>query len=527
MVYPSKSGLDAWEALGNPGWNWSAMAPYYRKFHTLNMPSDKTCKSLALDYLDSDVQGVNGPIQASFTEDEGPGGSFSSVWVETFKNLNLKVSRDLLSGSGAGGFANPSSIEPKRRIRSYAGNAYYSPEVAARPNLKVITKATVTKINFSSGTGADIDAICATGVQYTDNGREEKTLCARYEVILAAGTFQSPQLLELSGIGTQDLLTRLGISTVIDNPFVGESLQDHGFVPQSFEVNDDVPTADQMQRNPELGRAAVAEYEASHSGPLAAGAASSAFMPLVDFLSAEGRRKQAQLFDTHLEPEASTVSSSQKLQDDLVRRILESPEDASAQYAAGPLQMNVDAGPATKDIFSAKTEGNYLSITSALNHPLSRGSVHIRTANAKDKPVLDFRYLSHPLDLEIQARHVQYVDTIKRTEPLASIIKKNGRRIPLNVDTTNLEIAKEVVRNGLISNYHPVGTCAMMTRELGGVVNDRLIVHGTKNLRVVDASIMPLIPRGNIQSSVYAVAERAADLIKADLKKSFKSGIEE
>jgi len=106
---------------------------------------------------------------------------------------------------------------------------------------------------------------------------------------------------------------------------------------------------------------------------------------------------------------------------------------------------------------------------------------------------------------------------IAATEPLASLLKPQGLRIPHFARVgSEIDSAKEYVRRTMTSGWHPVGTCAMRPRADGGVVNERLVVHGTRNLRVVDASIMPLIPRGNLQSTVYAVAERAADLIKED-----------
>lgn len=125
------------------------------------------------------------------------------------------------------------------------------------------------------------------------------------------------------------------------------------------------------------------------------------------------------------------------------------------------------------------------------------------------------------MDLELLARHVQFVDIVTSTAPLSDFLKPDGRRIPDDawVDgRLDLEGARRVVREQTISNYHPAGTCSMGPRESGGVVDGRLRVYGVKALRVVDASVFPLLPRGNIISSVYAVAERAADLIKEDWK---------
>lgn len=181
-----------------------------------------------------------------------------------------------------------------------------------------------------------------------------------------------------------------------------------------------------------------------------------------------------------------------------------------------PLQLNISSGRTEmKDLLAPTNPKNYITIMVANNHPFSRGSCHIRSASPDGKPSLDPKYLSHPLDLEILARQTQYIETIVKTEPLASLLKPVGR-LPEGKEATTLEAAKEIVKERLLSTFHPVGTCAMMPKELGGVVDSRLKVHGIKNLRVVDASIFPMETLGNIQATVYAVAEKAADLIKED-----------
>lgn len=130
-------------------------------------------------------------------------------------------------------------------------------------------------------------------------------------------------------------------------------------------------------------------------------------------------------------------------------------------------------------------------------------------------PTIDPKYLFHPLDLEVIAHHAQYLETIAATEPWhRTLLKPNGRRNTPGAYVSSIEKAKDYVRSASASNWHAVGTFAMLPREMGGVVDANLVVYGTTNLRVVDASIMPSIPQCNTQSVVYAVAERAAVLIK-------------
>ncbi len=174
-----------------------------------------------------------------------------------------------------------------------------------------------------------------------------------------------------------------------------------------------------------------------------------------------------------------------------------------------PFQMNVKAGSAASKYFSPVTEGNYVTMLAALSHPFSRSSVHINSADVNE-PIIDSRYLSHPLDNEILARHVQSMETLIGTEPLASAIKKDGQSIPADTHVETLKEARKLGPRTVTSNFHPSGTYAMMPKDLRGVVDEHLIAYGTTNLQVVDASNFPLEPRGNVQSSVYAVAERAS-----------------
>jgi choline dehydrogenase-like flavoprotein len=151
-------------------------------------------------------------------------------------------------------------------------------------------------------------------------------------------------------------------------------------------------------------------------------------------------------------------------------------------------------------------------------HPFSRGSTHIASADSAAKPDIDPRYFSHPADLEIMARHVQALEKLRHVPELAPFFKENGRRNhPEAFDVADLEGAKKYVLNTATTTYHACGTTAMLPRGKGGVVDPELVVYGTKNLRVVDAGVFPLIVRGNIMSSVYAVAEKAADVIKKRL----------
>ncbi|MCJ1356971.1 MAG: hypothetical protein MMC33_006967 [Icmadophila ericetorum] len=507
MTYPSRFGMDGWAELGNPSWNFDSLAPYYRKFHTFISPSKETREQLGLDYLDDKTQGMSGPVQVSYGEEIDP---LSKAWPATFQNLNLKMRSDPLTGETIGAQSNPAAVDPKTKTRSYAASAYYSLEIAKRPNLRVLTEAQAEKILLEKRGGI----VSAKGVQFTTRSGDIRYIYARNEVILSAGVIKSPQLLEVSGIGSARLLQSHCIKVMIDNPYVGENLQDHVAAHLSLEMADGLMSVD-MLREPGIMDAIMSLYINSKSGPLAQGTFSSAFTPMMDFLDISRKAELVRMLDEILGNVKNGSHPALTKQHSLIKNILLRENDSSSQYFAAPFQLNSHEGPDPQEHLKPTTPGNYLTIFVALSHPFSRGSVHINSADPNVAPTIDPKYFSHPLDIEILARHVQFFETIAKTEPFSTLLKPNGRRIPVDTHVEDLATAKELSKL-LISNYHPTGTCAMMPRDMGGVVNERLIVHGTTNLRVVDASIMPMIPRGNIQSSVYAIAERAADIIKQD-----------
>ena len=488
------------------------MSPYYKKCHTLVVPPQNVCNHLGLEYLmEGKHRGDSGPIQASYTgtlED-----SLGKAWVDTFRTLNYCLTGDPFSGGATGGFANPTSVNPATKERSYSASAYYAP-VRSRSNLHLMTGSVVEKVTFKDGT----DPVVANGVRVRREGITF-SFGARKEVILAAGTFNSSKLLELSGVGGADLLQSKGIDVIIDNPNVGENFQDHPMTGISFEVKDNVTTLDDLNRqDPQAIEAAMSAYQANKSGPFSGGAVNSfAFMPVVDFQSSDGQATLKHVLETYT---PSTSKPFQRIEYDFVRSVISSVHKSSAAYFMYAAQGNFGAdGSNPKDVTRILESGNYITVVVWPSYPLSRGSVHIRSGSVADRPLIDPRYLSHPLDMEIHARHLRFIDTIVATEPLASLLTHPDRRIPAFAKVgPNLDEAKNYLRRTMISAWHPVGTCAMLPRDRGGVVDDRLRVYGSTNLRVVDASIIPFIPRGNTQTTVYAVAERAADLIKEDYK---------
>ena len=500
---PSKVGIDAWADMGNAGWEWANLKPYFRKFHTLTMPSSANIEHLALENNYPVSQNTAGRIQASFPEILS--NPLPKAWNETFENLGYGFKGDLTGGKALGAYSNPATVHPTARQRSYSV-AYYEP-IIGRSNLRVFTGALVRKILFAGNSSLKT----ATGVEYTHDSTT-KTVTARKEVITAAGALQSPKILELSGIGSIDILKSHGIPAVIENPNVGENLQDHLISGMSFEVVDEVETVDDLgRRKPEALQAAMDEYMTKQSGPFSrAPVFSTSFMPVVELQSEEGRKEINELLEKY--PSKQTDHASHRY----ARSIIQNSEEGSGM----PFMYNAQGnwgGNTPAELVMALLPENYITISVLLLNPLSSGYVHVNSADPAKPPTIDTKYLDHPLDIEVLARHIRYLETtLVKTQPIASLLKPNGKRNTLYKPFESLEDVKEYIRKTAMSNWHLVGTCAMLPKEKGGVVDEKLLVYGTTNLRVVDASIMPSIPRCNTQTVVYAVAERAADLIKKD-----------
>ncbi|KAF2141951.1 GMC oxidoreductase [Aplosporella prunicola CBS 121167] len=508
MIYPSKSGFDAWEKLGNSGWGWDGISKYFRKFHTYHAPEEATRKQLNIDPNEGALHGTDGPIQSSYGG-EGCYTPFNEAWGTTFKNLGYGITGNPISGISTGGYSNTGTIDPKTGQRSHAG-AYLTDEVLKRPNLRILTETHVDKLILTKSD--DDGSIIATGVHIALKDGTKRSVPCTTEVILAAGALKTPHLLELSGIGNSELLQKHNIPVMIDNPYVGENLQEHSLVSCSWEVLDPYTSGD-MMREPAIAAAAMAAWQNGGKGPLSACAIANAFVPMHDF----GGDELDNLLDKHLNDYAYKPHPAQAAQYALLREILHNPADASGQYELAPFQVSSDAGPHPGEVLGLHEPGCFVSIVSALNHPFSRGSVHLCSTDAAVIPEVDVGLFEHPLDVELQARHLLWAEKLAGTEPFAGLLKKGGRRLHgEGLLGGELEAAKEMVRQRGMGHFHVVGSAAMMPEELGGVVDSRLRVYGTRGLRIVDASVFPLVPRGNVQADVYAVAEKAADLIKEE-----------
>ncbi|OHE99413.1 GMC oxidoreductase [Colletotrichum orchidophilum] len=491
-THPSRRDIDNWGALGNEGWSWEALAPYFRKSESFVAPSSQQTSDLLLEYVDPSVHGATGPIINEFPQLYSP---FLKAWPRTFEKLGLEVDGDPRDGLALGGYVNLLNID--KSTRSYAANAYLDP-ARHRTNLKVVTDALVTKLVLKKTR----NGIQVEGVKWSQGG-ETHEAAAKMEVVLAAGSVASPQLLEVSGVGDKKLLGTHGVEVFVDNPNVGENLQDHVYVPLGFAAKPGVPTNEDYA-NATYFQEQLDLYLQNKTGRLSSAGASSALLSL---------NQIASTLDLSLPSQKNSVPSLAE-QHGIIFRDLKSEAIAQELTIEGGISPQFSAD--TTKLFSAGAPGNFLSLLGVLEHPSSRGAIHIRSADAAVHPLIDPRYLSHPLDVQLLKAIALHLQTVARTPPLSNLLQGGGTVFQPGYHELTAENVEDWIRDSMQSEYHPCGTCAMLPRSKGGVIDERFKVYGVKGLRVVDASIFPLIPRANIQSLVYAVAERAADFIKED-----------
>jgi choline dehydrogenase len=333
-----------------------------------------------------------------------------------------------------------------------AADAYLHP-VTGRPNLTVITDALATSVVIENGH--------ATGVRYLHRGSEQVAR-AGAEVILAGGAVNSPQLLMLSGIGPADHLREHDITVVADSPGVGANLSDHPVVAALWS------TPRMRSLSEQAGSRNLLRWQLMHSGPMTTNIAQSG---------------------------GFTRSRAGLPAPDIQWHVLPVP------FRDGGLADPADRG---------------MSVLVTLVDVDSRGRITLRSADPRHKPAIDPAYLSDRSDLDALVRGVEMAREIAAYKPMKRICA--AELTPGPDLRTDAEL-REFVREAVTTIYHPVGTCAMTGEaqldksRITGVVDTELRVRGVEGLRVVDASVMPTVPRGNTNAPVIAVAERAADLI--------------
>ncbi|KAI0780702.1 alcohol oxidase [Trametes elegans] len=499
----STKEYDAWEQLGAIGWNWASLLPYFRKSEAISpppVPQGIFPGAVEVSEAVFDAShGRFGPLQPSFNVLYS---NLTSPFVQTLNSLGIPTNSNPYDGNATGIYNTARSIDRAKDLghRSYAASTYYNIS-ATRPNLQVFSSTQATKILFQSVNHQSLSALGVNTVAIGPTGFNG-TLLARREVILSAGALQTPHLLELSGIGNSEILTDLGIKTLIDLPGVGENLQDQSIVQQDFTLTAGWWTFDELRNNATFLDEQEQEYAVNHTGAFAEAESAQAYPPITAVASSDVVQSIRQHAATLAA--ASGISPLTKAQYLMQSKWLHDDAISDLEFILNPTG-NVTALPPIPGV-------SYVTLGAGIMHPFSRGTVHLNSTDPLAPPVIDPQYLSNAVDFESMLEAVRFAQKIAASPPFASAIVA-PHDPPANATDESGLLA--YVRAATSPFWHPAGTAAMVPRSLGGVVDpSTLKVYGTSNLRVVDASVIPLLVASHLQTAVYAVAEKASDIIK-------------
>ena len=441
MVYVrgQHQDYDDWAAAGATGWDWESVKPYFRK-------AEDNCG------VENDWRAIGGPMRIEGPRDTYP---IEKAVIDAGVNAGLPHNPDFNGATQEGIGRYQATMRRGRRWS--AANAYLDP-ARARKNLVVKTAAQVERIEFSGRR--------ATGAVYRQ-GHASMSVSARREVLLCAGAFHSPQLLQLSGIGPGELLQEHGIDVLYDNRQVGGNLHDHTGVPMSWKLK----SAEHSHNRKLAFPRAILEmvrYLFTRRGVMAMPAAS---VGIFADSSGEGGRPDLQF---HCLPVTGDLEASLKRED-----------------------MAVDPFPG-------------LTMMPYPSRPRSRGRVDITAADPLALPKVTMNWFSEPGDMHVLLRGMHIAQKIADTEPLAALIES---RVNPGPEQSTDEAFEEFARKFSHVAYHPVGSCRMGSGETAVVDCDGR-VRGVDGLRVVDGSIIPSVPSGNTNAAVIMIAEKIADTIR-------------
>jgi len=431
---------DGWRQLGCDGWAWSDVEPLFRRIENHHGEGQERVAA-------------PGPLHISDVPMRNP---MLDTIVKAFEQVGAPVSDDL-NGTTREGVARV-RLNARNGMRHSAAAAYLHPAMK-RPNLHVLTRALASRILFEGQR--------AVGVEFVRNG--ERQVVRAGEVILSGGAINSPQLLELSGIGQGDRLRELGIAVIADSPKVGENLQDHFASMVRARMKPGSPSLNAMSRGLRLAGQMI-RYVATRRGLLALGGSN-----LTAFLKSD---PALDLPDLQFFSSPATV-------------------DYEALVKTGAMTMETQPGI---------TLGGYVM------RPRSRGTIHIASPDFRAHPAIVPHFLTDSADQRATIACLRLARAVLHAPALAPYFDHElTPGAALDSDDALLSFA----RAGGSTGYHQSCTCAMGSAA-DAVLDPRLRVNGVEGLRVVDASAMPAIVSGNTHAATVMLAEMAADMILAE-----------
>ena len=440
-VRGQRQDYDGWADLGNEGWDWDSVLPYFKKAENNVRGAGET-------------HGAGGPLQVSDQKAPRP---ISEAYIEASTQLQIRRTEDFNAGDneGAGYWQTTIHHSPEKNgERCSAAAAYLFPVMDRRPNLTIITKAHATRIIFEGKR--------AVGVAYRQ-GKQDKDVRAGKEVILCGGAFQSPQLLQLSGVGRSQDITPHGIEMVHELEGVGQNLQDH-----------------------------------------------------LDFIMGYTTRDRDNL-GLGLRAGMKLIGEILKWRRDGNSMVASSITECGSFFKTDPSLDRPDVQThfviSIVDDHARKLHlGNGYSCHVCVLRPHSRGEVFLQSGDPLAAPGIDPRFLSDDRDLATLMKGAKMTRQVLEAPPMKQFAHKELFGIHDNMTDAEWE---QNIRNRADTVYHPVGTCKMGVDDMA-VVDPHLKVRGLEALRVADASVMPLVVSGNTNAPTIMIGEKCAEMIRAE-----------
>ncbi|KAJ3505382.1 hypothetical protein NMY22_g17606 [Coprinellus aureogranulatus] len=484
MIYTrgAAADFDRWANLTrDSGWSWKNIKKYFIKARLPFITVFDTRHSFFFTY-DPSVHGTSGPVQVSLPN--YPQASLDSRAIEASKQLGEEFKFNLDHNDGTELGLNWNQVTIGGGKRSSSSTAYLSEEYISRKNLHVVLNTHVTRIISSSTpfnrkdpTFKTVEVLSSLGGNISS---KPVLLKASKEVILSAGVIGSTQILLNSGIGDSKELSAVGVTPLVNIPSVGKNLTDHPLIQVVYNVNS-TETFDRVILDPDVQAAALQEWLANKTGP---------FTTLTSGIN-------------HLAwvriPDNSTVWKTHP--------------DPSPDKSAPHVELIIgNSGGLTL------LPGSHITIGLSITYTYFRGTISLRSNNALDPPLINPNILSHSYDSQAVLAGIRAAQRFLSAPVFADYVLNHV--YPFTPQTVNDdEVVLKGIKDIVSTSWHPAGTLAMSPKGVGwGVVDPDLKVKGVKGVRVVDASVMPYLPAAHIQAPVYAIAERASDLIKQEWK---------
>ncbi|KAK4228687.1 putative GMC oxidoreductase [Podospora fimiseda] len=473
-------------------WSWNGLLPYFKRALNFVPPNEDVTKSANITY-DTSFWGNTSGVYAGWPSFQY---AATTAQLDAFRGLpDVPFVKD--SGSGEPGvYWYPTFMDPKTVLRSYARTGHHE-QAKTRQNYQLLTQAKVQKILFSGTKAVGVSWIPVVGGR-PNTSASPQTVSARKEVIVAAGGVHSPQILQVSGIGPRKILSAAGITTLVDLPGVGQNFQDHPILSPSYQFTKLTvkPSGDDLRSNRTFSTWANQVWSLNRTGPnsIASGNAA-AWLPFPVISSRASALSEALASQNH----PSYL-----------------PSDTHPTVAAGYRAQMLSYASALRSnrtaFYNLVLTGSSTSGLLVNLHPLSRGTININPLDPFNlEPLVDYRALSNPLDTSIIIDILKYTRRYYLDNPLTKPWAARENSPGTSTTNTDAQWTNFITQTMSPSEFHPVGTCAMLPLELGGVVDENLKVYGVEGLRVVDASIMPTLIGGNTCQTVYAVAEKVSN----------------